>query len=268
VQINGLDAAAKQYDTWNGVRITADEVRDVAHGESLQLLALEGVRTQYMWTTMRKPYGTPREPAGSGRIRRITNAHNSEPVAPAAGRFASVTAWVEHLPEACDLLSLQVVIGGTPAVPCYIGPCEADGLQQLNVLLPPLQRTGLLPFELLWRGARLCPPVTLRVIPPGPSVPVLLSVTDGINMLSGTRIVTGFVKVTVEQTHHPESFRATVSGRPVENLDVFCADPLPPRWEINFHLPDNTGAGRHVLEMSLGRRPLPAALLDVAPNTA
>ena len=53
-QINGLDKSAKTYDTWSGVRIGADEVRKYAVDNDMQLLALEGVRTQYMWTTMRK----------------------------------------------------------------------------------------------------------------------------------------------------------------------------------------------------------------------
>ena len=261
-QINGLDQTAKQYDTWSGVRISASEVRDFAREQQLQLLALEGARTQYMWTTLRKR-GTVEALAGQARIRRITNAHNSEPVAPARGRFASVTAWIENLPADADLLTIGTHIGGEAAVPCYIGPREADGLQQLNILLPQLPRTGLLPLELTWNGDPLCEPRPVRVIPPGPAVPVILSVTDGINMLSGTRIQTGTVKVTVEETLQPESFSATIDGLPVRNVDIFCADPLPPRHEINFDLPEGLTPGVHVLEMRLGKRFLGACELDV-----
>ena len=35
----------------------------------------------------------------AARIRRVTNAHNSEPVVPAKGRFASFTIWIENLPS-------------------------------------------------------------------------------------------------------------------------------------------------------------------------
>ena len=53
-QINGLDQTAARYDTWSGVRIPAEEVAAFARENDMQLLALEGARTQYMWTTMRK----------------------------------------------------------------------------------------------------------------------------------------------------------------------------------------------------------------------
>src|SRR5215470_4677145 len=40
-QMNGLPPDAKRYDTWNGVRITADEVIQFTREQDLQLLALE-----------------------------------------------------------------------------------------------------------------------------------------------------------------------------------------------------------------------------------
>ena len=257
VQINGLDQTAKQYDTWSGVRISADEVRAFAREHGLKLLALEGARTQYMWTTMRKgAVSSAIVPNEATRVRRITNAHNSEPVAPPTGRFASVTAWVEHLPAACHLNTLDVLVDGVRATPCYIGPPEADGLQQLNIMLPTLRRTGLVPIDLLHDGHRICETRFLRVIPAGPAVPFVLSVTDGINMLSGLRIVSRTLKVTLEEARQPESFRATVSGEPVTGIDIFCADPLPPRYEINFHLPESIGTGAHTMDLWLGRRRL------------
>ena len=107
-----------------------------------------------------------------------------------------------------------------------------------------------------WRDDRIAEPKMLRVIPQGPTVPVILSVTDGINMMSGTNIVTGSVKVTLEEVDEPVSFRASISGAPVRDIDLFCADPLPPRWEINFQLPENTPPGPHNLELWLGHRRL------------
>ena len=136
-------------------------------------------------------------------------------------------------------------------------------MQQLNILLPRLHRTGLAPVEFLLHGAPLCETRFLRVIPPCPSVPLVTSITDGITMLSGTRIVTRTLKVTIEEVAEPESFSATVSGEPVTGIDIFCADPLPPRYEINFHLPDSAGPGAHTLEMRLGRRPLGQIPIEV-----
>ena len=262
VQINGLPEAAARYDTWSGVRISAAQLAAFARENDFQLLALEGVSTQYMWTTMIK--GRPAAPVThSARIRRITNAHSSEPVAPTHGRFASITLWIEHLPASCDLNHVEVTIGGLPAFPCYIGRVEADGLQQLNVMLPPLVETGLLPITIGYEGVAICPAATVRVIPPGPRVPHVLSVTDGINMMSGNRIVSGVIKVTIEEIGAPESFQAWIGGEPVRNIDVFCADPLPPRYEINFHLPEKHSPGPTHLFMHLGGRKLAPVEIEI-----
>ncbi len=262
VQINGLPESAARYDTWSGVRISAAQVAAFARENDFQLLALEGVSTQYMWTTMIK--GRPvAPPTHSARIRRITNAHSSEPVAPTRGRFASITLWIEQLPASCDLNHVDVTIGGLPAFPCYLGRVEADGLQQLNVMLPPLVETGLLPITIGSEGVAVCPAAAIRVIPPGPQVPHVLSVTDGINMMSGNRIVSGVIKVTIEEMGAPDSFRAWIGGEPVRSIDAFCADPLPPRYEINFHLPEKHAAGPAQLSMQLGGRQLAPVDIEI-----
>jgi len=264
-QINGLDETAARYDTWSGVRISAAEIARFALENDLELLALEGARTQYMWTTMRKraPGWQPSAPDRRTRIRRLTNAFNSEPVTPASGRFAAIALWMEGLPADFDLNHIEVHIGGRSGWPCYIGPCEPDGLQQLNVILPPLERTGLLPVTVFWHGAPLCAAQYLRVVPTPPAVPFVLSVTDGINVLFDKRVVTGTIKVTIEEATSVEEFEASVDGRQVAGIDVFCADPRPPRHEINFHLPAGTPPGRHSLSLRLGRRWLGSVEIQV-----
>ncbi len=264
-QINGLPETAARYDTWSGVRIPAEDVAQLARRNGCQLLALEGASTQYMWTTWRKRKRgwVPRPAETQARIRRITNGHSSEPVAPSRGRFASISVWVEDLPADCDLNYLEVRIGGCPGTGLYLGAPERDGLQQLNAALPPGLASGLQPVELRWLGSRLCAG-TLRVVPPGPAVPRVVAVSDGIDLMSGTRIVTGMVKVTLEEAAAPEEFRATVAGAPVREIDIFCTDPVSPRHEINFRLPEGLGAGAHVLEMSLGRRRFAPLVLDIA----
>jgi hypothetical protein len=104
------------------------------------------------------------------------------------------------------------------------------------------------------------------VIPPGPLVPHVMSVTDGINMLSGSSISSGSVKVTIEEAEHPESFQASIDGAPVGGLDIFCADPLPPRHEINFDVPPDLGTGPHLLAMTMGRRKLGVVTLEIVKN--
>ncbi len=234
-----------------------------------QVLALDGVGTQYMWTTWRKhPHGwqaaqQERVPDSTVRIRRITNANSSEPVAPCRGRFASISIWVENLPPDAGLHHLRVIVGDSLATITYIGPADSAGLQQVNAVLPELGATGLLPVELQWLGQNIAPPATLRVIPPGPSVPRLASVTDGVNLVAGPRIETRAVKLVLEEIARPHEIEVSVGGRPAIDLEYFCVDPRPQRFEVNFRLPEETTMGRHPLEVRIGRRKLAPVMLDV-----
>ncbi len=269
-QINGLPETAARYDTWSGVRISGADISAFAREHDFQLLALEGVSTQYMWTTWRK------RPAGwaaglnsisvkpAARIRRITNAHSSEPVAPPRGRFSSIALWIEQLPEECDLNHLSVLVGGAKAVANHLGARESDGLQQLNACLPQGLSTGIHPVELLWLGKPIAAPGKLRIIPAGPDVPRVISISDGIDLLSGLKIVTGTIKVTLEEAAEPEHFQAFIDGQPVQGIDVFCTDPLPPRHEVNFQIPDGLGSGPHMLAIQLGARRFAPVAIEVA----
>jgi hypothetical protein len=257
-QINGLPEAAARYDTWSGVRISATELEEFCRANDFQMLSLEGTQTQYMWTTLRKRergwYETARKPAQPVVIRRITNAQNSEPVAPVRGRFAALSLWVENLPEECDLINFEVHVGGARGTLTYIGPREYDGMAQVNLRLPYDVGTGLQPVVLKWRGEEIGPPAKVRIVPQPALVPRILALSDGINLLSGPRIETRSVKVTLEEVAEPEQFSATVDGIPVLDIDFFCTDPLPPRFEVNFKLPEEIGVGGHALEMKMGKR--------------
>ncbi len=263
-QINGLPETARRFDTWSGVRIPAADVARFARERGLHLLALEGIGTQYMWATCRKPSGVLSPPSGPARIRRITNAHSSEPLAPVAGRFSSLSLWVENLPDGADLNSLEVRIGGRPAFVSYLGPAEPDSLQQLNAYLPEGLPTGLQPVEIGMSGAALAGPAAIRLIPPPPAVPRIVSVTDGVDLCGGARISTRSVKVTVEECAAPEDFSATVDNAPVEGLEFFRTDPRLPAYEINFRLPDSVAAGARTLVCRLGRRVFAPSTLEVA----
>lgn len=132
--------------------------------------------------------------------------------------------------------------------------------------MPGGTRTGLVDVELRWLGKPIAPPAVLRVIPAGPVIPILTSVADGVNLLSGTRIVSGSVKVTVEEAAEPAEFSAKIEGMPVREIDIFCADPMPPRYEINFQLPQNLPPGPHALDMVLNGRRLAPVAIEVVPQ--
>lgn len=270
-QINGLPETARRRDTWSGARVSAAEMADFAAGHDMQLLALEGIETQYMWVTCRKQAdGWSAALAGKpapapARIRRITNAHGSEPLAPTRGRFSSISLWMENLPEDAGLNHLAVRIAGRDGFVSYLGPPEPDGLVQLNVYLPAQLDTGLQPVEVLWIGRPLCPPATLRLIPPAPPVPRVVSVTDGIDLLSETRIVTGSVKIVLEEVARPEALQAMIGGQPLLDLRFFLTDPRMPAWEVNGRVPASLAPGVHSLELSLGGRRFAPVRLEIGP---
>ncbi len=269
LQFNGLPRINDQFDTWAGARLSSPEVLEFARMHDFQVLALEGVSTQYMWTTWRKrPRGwflslEEREVGAAVRIRRITNANSSEPVAPSRGRFASISIWVENLPEDAGLHHLQVTVGESFGNVCYIGPPDRAGLQQINVILPELGATGLLPVEILWLGRRISPPSTLRVIPPGPSVPRIRMITDGVNLVADHRIETRNIKMVLEEIQRPDEVEVYVDGLHVSDLEYFCTDPRPQRFEMNCRLPEQITPGTRYLQLHIGRRKMPPIAIEV-----
>ncbi len=128
---------------------------------------------------------------------------------------------------------------GVAGVACYVGP-PVNGLSQFNVFLPPGVRTGLVPVRVEWQGQRLCPDAIIRVIPAGPAVPRLISVSDGVNLLSTRRIESGTVKATIDEVESIGAFTATVDGIPVRKIETFRTDPLASRYEVNFLLPEES----------------------------
>jgi SAM-dependent methyltransferase len=262
-QINGLPPHARQYDTWSGVRITPDEIREFSREIDFRLLALEKIWTQYMWVSWRKP-GAPIAPSkDTPRLVKIGNALTGESVAPSAGIMAAISVWGNNLPADADLENLIVRVEGQSCRLSYIGPPEQDGVSYVNAILPENIRTGLVPVEVWWQGKLLFPPGWVRIMPPGPLVPRVLAVNDGINLLLGNRVLTATVKVTMLEVVHADQFRATVDGHEVGTIDRFCTDVLSQRWEFNFHLPDPIGPGQHQVEISLGRRAFAPVPIEV-----
>ncbi len=255
-QLNGLPPHAQQYDTWSGVRITPEEIRAFTREEDFQLLALEQIWTQYMWMTCRKAEAGWRDQPGArtAAIRNISNALTGEAVAPSAGAMAALSVWVENLPAGADLNHLTITADGSPCRGIYIGEPAADGVSQVNVALPERIRTGLVPVELRWRDELLCPPAWVRLMPPGPLVPRIAAVTDGVNLVSGDRILSRTVKVGMTEVADPSQFRVTVSGRDAAEVESFCTDPLLSRYEFYFRRPEEIGRGAHEVWIELGKR--------------
>ena len=275
LQFNGLPRdLGDSYNTWAGARFSSSDLMEFTESQNFQVLALDGTATQYMWTTWRK---RPREwrveeelstaETQDGklptRIRRITNASSTEPVAPSRGRFASISLWIENLPEETGLHELRVMVGDSFGTIVYIGPPDSCQMQQVVTILPELEATGLLPVELQREGRVIAPLATLRIIPPGPLVPRVQSIRDGIHLVAENRIETRHVKMLIEELSRPNEIEVAVGGYPVADLEYFCVDPRPQRFEVNFRLPESIAPGRHALEMRIGRRKFAPVMLEV-----
>ncbi len=276
-QINGLAQSSDAYDTWRGVRISAAEIAAFARAEDFQLLALEGAGTQYMWVTLRKQDRSWHDALGgraaappAARVHRLTNAFGTEPLATCGGRFASIVLWTAGVPDECDLLHLEAIIGTGKGTPFYVGPVENDGLRQINVSLPEGIATGLHRVQLIWLGKPLCPSVTLRVVPPGPAAPRLLSISDAVDLLAGPLIRSKIVKIIFEEVDRIEELKAWVDGREAARIEAFCVDPVPARFEVNLHLPPDVPTGWRRLDLQLGRRRFSPILIEIrqfSPNS-
>jgi SAM-dependent methyltransferase len=262
-QFNGLPPNPDP-NTWSGVSFSEAEIREFAREQQLQLLAIEGAGTQYLWTTWRKPLPQEPAPAGTTALARITNAHTGEPLLPASGRHAAVSLWMANLPRECDVNTLELRVDGTPAAVYYIGPPDTGRLQQVNVRLPPGIRTGLVPIELEYCGRALCPASVARIVPAGPLVPQVVTVTDGINLIEENRSTTGTLKIQIEELLHPDQVSMEVAGESLQNLGYLLTDPIPPRYEFNALLPEGLVPGRYNLQILVGRRPLLPRIIDVA----
>jgi SAM-dependent methyltransferase len=256
-QFNGLPHLGAP-DTWSGITFSGEDIRAFTREKGLQLLGLEDVQTQYVWTTWRRTPLNATVPARAPLIKGITNAHSYEPVAPKRERHAAISIWVENLPDDCHLNNLEVLVEGAPAGPYYIGWPIAEGVRQVNAWLPEAMRTGLLPVELRMTGARLCGPGTLRVIPAGPLVPRIISISDGFNLLEKNASSSGILKIQLEEITSPDSLVITIGGRPVDWLEIKCIDPRAPRHELNLRIPEGLPAGPHRMLIRIGRWSLPA----------
>ncbi len=266
-QINGLPPTAQPYTTWEGVRISGEELAAFARDRGFQLLALEGLHTQYMWATLRKPpEGWPASLAWreGAAIRNVTNAYTGESAVPTSGPHAAISLWIENLVPESDLNRLEVAAEGRLCRPSYLGPPDHAGVAQLNAELPAGLRTGLVPVEVRLLGKPVCGPGWIRLIAPGPRVPRLTALSDGVNLVAAARTSSGMFKASLAEVTAPETFGATLDGRAVRNLESFCTDPLHGRFEFNFEVPEDTAPGGHELRIHMGRRVVAVVPVEVS----
>jgi hypothetical protein len=102
------------------------------------------------------------------------------------------------------------------------------------------------------------------MIPAGPPVPRVVSISDGVNLLSGSVVASGIVKAVMVEIDRPGDFRATVDRCDAANVETFCVDPRFQRYEFNFPIPAQLGPGPHEVRVSIGKREFAPFSIEVS----
>ena len=126
----------------------------------------------------------------------------------------------------------------------------------MSGILPEGFGTGFQPFRLTCEHTPLKGEAFLRVIPPGPEVPWIASVTDSVYAGAGRTISSNMVRVSLEEAQQSEELQATVDGHSIRRVGCVCSAADIPRFEIDFRLPAGCSAGKRMLECR-ARTPLP-----------
>ena len=273
-----LDSEMKrESSTWTGCHFSADEVAAFARKHHLQLVAISGLQTQYMWVTLRKPLVQQADPDFSHVIlpdlshvilKDVTAVGGGKHSVPQRGREAAVSLWIEGLPETSDLALLAAGFDGVLKQGCYMSPIGENGGCQIDVVLPRGVRTGSVPVTLHnHQGTLLAGPVPIDVTPGPPWEPKVVSVTDGINVQSKRRVETGGVKVTIQDLERPQEVSFLIDGRPVEYLQFECENPITFTYEFAFYPSRKVKNGERRLDISIAGRALAQVSLQLARQT-
>ncbi len=220
LQFNGLPEEGGRYDTWCGVRFTSHEIAACVRAYRLQLLALEGAGTQYMWATLMKPPADWPHMLRSVplAIQRVANADFSGESVAARGRSAGFALWVQGLGPQTDLNALRVYVADRECRLTCISPPQEDGLRQVTALLASGVDEGLQRLRLVCDNPPGECESFLKVVPPGPMAPNVVAVTDAVFLGAGRTIISGRVRVHLEESALPEELLATLDGRRLRRL--------------------------------------------------
>jgi hypothetical protein len=255
----------RESPTWTGCHFTGDEVAAFAREQHLQLVALSGLQTQYLWVTLRKPPAELPKPDFSQVIlKAVTAAGSAEHYVPQRGREAAVSLWIGGMPEAAHLAILAAGFDGVLQPGCYLSPIAENGVCQFDAMLPSRVRPGIVPVTLHFHdGALLAGPVSIEVKPGPPWNPKVRLVTDSINIASKYRIETRGVKVTIDDVERPDEVSFHVEGLAVGWVLVEFKDPVTFNYEFSFYLPEEVRGAECKLDVSVSGRALPSITLQV-----
>jgi len=266
-QFRGAPPLASEMDressTWTGTHFNAEELLAFSREQNFHLVRLEGMETQYLWTTWLKP--TPEASGDFSRfhLKAVTATSGGENRVPARGRDAAVSLWVEGLPGCCHLGNLQVRFNDTGVCGAYLSPIDAGGGCQIDARLPAGLTPGRYAVRLCHEGVELGEPCAVEITPPPPRQPRIVAVTDGISIASRNRIETGALKLTIEDIADPQGVRVTVAGSEPHFVQWERKDPVTDTYEFAYHLSPKTPRGVHPLRITVSGQELPLEQVEV-----
>ncbi len=229
----------ERCETWVGVRFRERELLARCNRQGWQAVTSEGVDSQYMWLTLRKPQPAWAAPVASEislKILGVERCDGGTPIIAGGPRgFASV--YVAGLPDSCcDLFNLSVRFGDELARLQYISPRRPYG-HQMNVQLAATLATGVHPVGIFWRGECVSDIRAVSVEAATPLQPRLLAITDSEENSLGSTVKCGTIQVHIEGCSDIDSLATSVHGRRLRASEAFCVDPLTRLYQAKFPLP-------------------------------
>ena len=234
----------RESATWTGCFFSAEDIAEFSRAQCFPLVALSGPNTQYMWTTFRKSLNNAGSYAADRIIvKDVTAAGGPGSTIPNRGSGSAVSLWIAGMPEWAGLADLPVWFGNRHQLGCYLSPISEAGGCQLNAQLPEGMKPGEYVVELkagteLSHGAH-----SITVVAAPAASPRVLSVTDGINVTSRSRLQTGSAEIIIEDVPDPEEFSFRVADRPLGYLQNVCIDPISWTYSFSGRLDGNTPLG-------------------------
>ena len=255
-------------ETWKGCVITDREIVDFARRNGLELVAMTGEGTQYLWATLRKPNVHVSGP----RLDAVTAIHdgaNHDGLAtvPQRGTRAAVSLWVKNVSEGTDLTTLGAKINGAFVRGCYLSPIGRDAGCQMNVMLPKDVSAGMAEVALVYKDVVLGTPKTIFIEAVDP-IPRVVAVYDAIDTTLSMQSESGAMKVLMEDVGEPEKIGFRLDDRSVAEVDVVCTNRVLGQFLFSLQLPPSL-SGEMRLSILIGAHEIFDAMVEIsAPVTA
>jgi hypothetical protein len=227
---------------------------DFARQAEMELVAISGEQTQYLWVTLRK---RPRPSLDA-----VTSTSSSSSSIPQRGPGAAISLWIRNAPYGSDLTTLSAQINGQPVRGSYISPIAAEGGCQMNVILPRNLAIGAAEVALLHHGEVMDPARTIT-IEPALLFPRVALVCDAKNVAMEMSSESGGVKVLIEDLEDPAAIEFQLGGTTVEDVDVTCTNRVLDQYLFCFLLPPGGKDGPQTLAVYCSGREVYQAELDV-----